>query len=139
MQVQLEIAKAQAEIAKLQAEAMELQTRAGLNQAKTQTEAIQPEVQAAEVMLKGIYQTPEAEVQAEFDRRVQMAELMVAAEDVQSNERITQMQLQGKDRDSARKHASDMAKAQANVAASEVKARGQVEAARAKPQPKPLQ
>jgi hypothetical protein len=92
--VQLQIAQAQRELAKTEAETAEIQSRAMLNQAKFQTELVQPQIQTAEVAMKGIYNTPEEQMQAEFDRRLGLAELMETKADRESNERIAQMQTQ---------------------------------------------
>lgn len=81
----LELAKKRAEIAKLTAEA-------GLTQAKTQSEMLEPSLRAQEIATKGIYKTPEDRINEEFDRRIRMAELALEREQTQSDERIAQMQ-----------------------------------------------
>lgn len=121
-QAQLALVKVQAEIAKLQAETVELQTRAGLNQAKTQTELVEPEIRAAEVASKGIYSIEGDDQQAaEFDRRLQLVNAQLTAEDIASNERLAHVQAQASvERERIKAGAKvrgDMAKAGAQVAA----------------------
>ena len=86
--LQLQIAEVQAKIRKLNAEA-------GLIAQKTVTEQTKPELQAHELALKGVYQTPEEQMQAEFDRRMKIGDQLIAAEDVKSNERIAVIQAGG--------------------------------------------
>jgi len=82
----LELAKKQAEIAKTQA-----QTR--LLNAQTRSETIAPELEARSIALKGIYKTPEDQINEEFDRRMEMAKLAVTKHGIDSRERIADKQI----------------------------------------------
>jgi hypothetical protein len=99
VEIQLAIAEKTALIEEKRAKTAELRAKAALIAAQTQTELIRPEVMTREVMTKGLYQTPEAEVQAEFDRRMEMADVMLREEDIKSNERIATMQSGGSSQD----------------------------------------
>jgi hypothetical protein len=82
----LELAKKQAEIAKIQA-----QTRLLTEQANS--ESVAPELQAQEIMLKGIYETPQDQINAEFDRRLAAAKLFLEKQGIESRERIADKQI----------------------------------------------
>jgi len=82
----LELAKKQAEIAKTQA-----QTR--LLNAQTRSETIASELEARSIALKGIYKTPEDQINEEFDRRMEMAKLAVTKHGIDSRERIADKQI----------------------------------------------
>lgn len=112
VQIQLEIAERQAKIRKLNAEA-------GLAEAKTQTEMIEPEIQAREVMMKGIYEVPQAQQSNEFDRRMKLAEQILDAQDIESNERIARIQ-------AAASVQREKVRGAANVAAARTKSQGDV-------------
>jgi hypothetical protein len=92
---QLEIAEKQLKLEETRAKIANLQSQTGLNAAKTQSELAEPHLRAQEIALKGIYNTPEEQMQAEFDRRIAIGDQMLEAEDIKSNERIAAMQTQG--------------------------------------------
>lgn len=98
---QIEILERQVRIAKLQAEIARLHAQARLYNAQANSEQLEPQLQAQSIALKGIYNTPEDQMMAEFDRRMAAAEVMIDAEradtermEVASNERIAQTQLE---------------------------------------------
>jgi len=123
MQQQLQQVVMALEIAEKQGKVRELNARAGLQEQKAATEVHEPELRAAALATKGIYDTPDAQMAGEFDRRMQIADKMLQAEDIASNERITTMQTQSKGR-------SDEVNAKTKLAAEIVKARSQMEAKR---------
>jgi hypothetical protein len=51
-------------------------------------------LESQKIALKGIYKTPEEQIDEEFDRRMKVAELKLKAADISSNERITERQAQ---------------------------------------------
>jgi hypothetical protein len=93
--VQLQLEQLRRDIVKTQAETAQIIAETQLTQAKTQTELVQPAIQTRETMMKGIYNTPEEQMAAEFDRRLKMAELVEARAERESDERIARMQVQG--------------------------------------------
>lgn len=119
VQIQLQIAKGQAEIRKLNAQATELEAQAQLELARARTEAAQPILQAREIALKGIYNTPQEQMAQEFDHRMRVAEQITQAADIESNERIAAAQTQAS-------VAKERIKAAATVEAARTKARGEV-------------
>jgi hypothetical protein len=82
----LELAKKQSEIAKIQA-----QTR--LLNAQAASEAVAPALEAQSIALKGIYKTPEDQINEEFDRRMRMADLAIKEKGIDSRERIADKQI----------------------------------------------
>ena len=96
---QLQLAKLQAEVLEAQARTQELQSRAVLNVEKAKDVSIDNQLEAHSISMKGIYNTPEDQMQAALVERGKMADRMLeamrlredAAERV-SNERIVQMQ-----------------------------------------------
>jgi len=130
VQIQLQIEEARAKIAKLQAEAAEAQAAAMLKMAEARTEAAQPALQAREIALKGIYNTPQEQMAQEFDHRMTVAQQMLDAADIQSNERIAQAQAQASVE-------REKIKAAANVRSAAVKAQGGVVEAAVAPRPAP--
>ena len=92
LQAQLQQTAVQLEIAEKQAKIAELNSQAALNNAKARAAMIQPEIDAREVALKGVYNTPQEQMQAEFDRRMKIGDQIIAQEDIASNERIANAQ-----------------------------------------------
>jgi hypothetical protein len=82
----LTLAQKQAEIAKTQAETRKLN-------AETQSELVAPQLEAQSIALKGIYQTPQDEINAEFDRRMKLAKLSLENKGIESRERIADKQI----------------------------------------------
>jgi hypothetical protein len=109
--MQLDMATKKNQIAKLQAETLKITAETQLTYAKVQTELVQPQIQTTEVAMKGVYNTPEEQMQSEFDRRLQIANLMETKADRESNERIARMQTQG----AVAKAALEAAAAQTNA------------------------
>jgi len=91
--LQLQRVAAQLELAKTQAEIARLQAQARLYNAQAQSEAVAPALEAQSIALKGIYKTPEDQINEEFDRRIAMAELSIKNKEVDSNERIADKQI----------------------------------------------
>lgn len=116
MDAQLEMAKKQAETARLNA-----QTR--LYDAQAQHEMVKPQLEFRNMMLKGVYAEGE-NADREFDRRMRIADQMLKREDILSNERIAQIQMQGTMRKS-------MVDAQAKVRTGMLSAQAQNRAAEA--------
>ena len=87
MDAQLELATKQAKIA-------ETQAKTRLYNAQANSEALEPTLESQKIALKGIYKTPEEQINDEFDRRMRVAELKLKAADIASNERITERQAQ---------------------------------------------
>lgn len=117
MQEQFKQVMMQLAVAEAQAKTRKLNADAGLSEQKTITEQVEPQLRATALATKGIYDTPEGQMAAEFDRRLQIADRMLEAEDIQSNERITTMQMQTKMQ-------SDNVSARAKVTAERIKALG---------------
>jgi hypothetical protein len=109
---QLQQVNLQLEIEEKKAKIAELQARTALQTAKAQNEAMEPQYRSMEIATKGIYAVQEQRQEAEFNRRMQIADKVLQKKDIESNERIAAMQTQGK------------------VAAEAVKARGADRAAR---------
>jgi hypothetical protein len=86
--IELQIAEKRAQIAKLQAET-------ALAQAKARQAYLQPALDARELSMKGVYNSPEEQMAAEFDRRMKIGDQMLKEQDIQSNERIARMQVEG--------------------------------------------
>jgi hypothetical protein len=84
---QLELATKQAKLAETQAK-----TRL-LNAQAVTAESMQPELEAQKVALKGIYRTPAEEIDAEFDRRIQMANVMLKDKEINMKGQIADKQI----------------------------------------------
>jgi len=82
----LELAKTRAEIARLNAQTM-------LIEAQTLTERFRPRLEAEKIATKGIY-AQQDQSNKNFQNRLKMADTMVKAQDVASNERIADKQTQ---------------------------------------------
>jgi len=89
---QLTVAKAQLELRKLQAEIARLESQTMVDRAKARQLMLQPEIDARSIAMKGIYNTPEEQMQAEFDRRMKIGDQMLEKADIESNERIAGLQ-----------------------------------------------
>ena len=85
--MQLEIEEKMARIA-------ELKSQAGLNSARTQTELLQPQLEAQKLATKGIYSVPEDRQQGEFDRRMQIADRMLKKREIDVKEKVADQQFQ---------------------------------------------
>jgi hypothetical protein len=92
MQAQLQQASIQLEIAEKQAKIAELNARTQLQNAKARNEQLEPMFRQMDIATKGIYSTPEEQQANEFDRRMQFADRILKAKDIQSNERIAHIQ-----------------------------------------------
>ncbi len=108
---QMQMALMQAQIGELQAKANMNNAQAELNSVKAMLE---PEAVKAEQMAAMTKNLPsDAEIaQQQFDNRVKVADLMLKEEEKNSNERITQMQMQVKKEESERnaKYVEDVKK-----------------------------
>jgi hypothetical protein len=76
---QLELAKVQAETRKLNAEARDKE--------------LEPMLEAREQSLRGIYQTSQDKINAEFDRRMAVADMFIKEKGIDSRERIADKQI----------------------------------------------
>ena len=85
-------ADAKLELAKKAAETARLRAQARLYDAQAITEQTRPMIEAQKVALKGIYKTPEQQIDEEFDRRMRVAELKLEAAQIASDERISESQ-----------------------------------------------
>lgn len=97
--MQLQLVETNAKIAKLVAETDKLR-------AETRNEALEPMFKAQELALRGIYKTPEEQMDGEFDRRLEVARLMLDEKQMESDERITAMQMAGSAARQAPQHLS---------------------------------
>ena len=84
---------AQLDLATKQAKIAELQAKTRLLNAQAITEQSAPMLEAQKVALKGIYETPQDQINAEFDRRMQMADLAIKDKGIDSRERIADKQI----------------------------------------------
>jgi hypothetical protein len=89
----LQQADAKLELAKKAAETSRLRAQARLYDAQANTEALQPALESQKIALKGIYKTPEEQIDEEFDRRMRVAELKLEAAQMNSDERIADKQV----------------------------------------------
>lgn len=130
MQQQIQAATVQLQLAKIQAEIAELNSRARLQDSKTRNEILEPKFKALDVATKGIYQVAESQQQAQFDRRMAIADRALQNKDIESNERIARIQSGQSVRSEAIKSAgavaSERVRARAQVASERTKARGAV-------------
>ena len=85
-------ADAKLELAKKAAETARLRAQARLYDAQAITEQTKPAIEAQKVALKGIYKTPEEQMDEEFDRRMRVADLKLNAAQMMSDERIAESQ-----------------------------------------------
>jgi hypothetical protein len=128
LQMQLQQVTIQLEIAEKTAKIRKLNAEAGLAEAQTQSEVVEPQIQAREAMLKGIYEVPQAQQRAEFDKRMKLAETFLKKADIVSNERIAQTQ-------AAASVERERVKAAGAVAAAQTQGSAQVAAAQVPPPP----
>jgi hypothetical protein len=95
MQQQLMQAQVQLQIAEIQAKIAELQARANLQNAKARNEALEPEFKQVELATKGIYAVQAEQQNQVFEQRLQLVDRAIQMEDIRSNERIADKQMQG--------------------------------------------
>jgi hypothetical protein len=126
-QQQLQAATLQYQIAELAAKTRELNARAGLQEAKTQTEMMEPQFRQVELATKGIYQVQENQQAAEFDRRMAVVDRAIEMEDIKSNERIAKIQSGGKVKSEAFKSAGALASERVRAQAERAKSRDGVQ------------
>lgn len=101
-QQQMEQQQAQMQMALIQAQIAELQSKAGVNQANAQKTTVEaqlaPEETKAKVLSAISRNLPneDGEANAEFDRRVKIADLMLKEEEINSRKAIVAMQMAAK-------------------------------------------
>jgi len=93
LDAQLEQAMKALELAKTRAEIARLNAQTALLNAQTVTEQFRPRLEAEKIATKGIY-AQQDQSNKNFQNRLKMADTMVRAQDVQSNERIADKQTQ---------------------------------------------
>jgi len=125
LQTQMAQTAAQLQIAEGQAKIAELGARTRLQDAKAANEAREPMYKSMEIATKGIYEVQQAQQSAEFDRRMAVADRILKAKDIDSNERIARMQ-------SGASVAAEKVKSVGSVATEAVRARGAHAAERTK-------
>lgn len=91
--LQLQRIDAHIELAVKQAKLAEIQAKTRLLNAQANTETVEPRFRAEELALRGIYKTPEDQIDAEFDRRMQIADLSIKEKGIDSRERIADKQI----------------------------------------------
>jgi hypothetical protein len=96
--IQMQRMDAQLELATKQVKIAETQAKTRLYNAQANSEAVGPALESQKIALKGIYKTPEEQIDEEFDRRMKVAELKLKAADIASNERITDRQTSASER-----------------------------------------
>ena len=149
LQQQLQQVTVQLTIAETQAKIRELNSRANLQDAKAQTEVLEPQFRQVELATKGIYQVQADQQDRVLDRRLKLVDRAIELEDVRSNERIAHIQsgrkVQSEAVKSAGAVASERVRAQAEraKAGSDERARAResaasVGAARASAEPRPV-
>lgn len=82
------------DLATKQGKIAETAARTRLLNAQAQSEAVAPQLEAQSIALKGIYKTPEDQINEEFDRRMRMADLAIKNKGIDSRERIADKQIQ---------------------------------------------
>lgn len=94
--VAIELARQDAliELAVKKQKIAESAARTRLLDAQTRSEYIEPQLQAQSIALKGIYSTPEDRINAEFDRRLEVAKLMQKDAEAKGRERIAEKQIE---------------------------------------------
>ena len=108
LQQQFQQLTIQLQIEETRAKVAELQSRTRLQDAKAHNESLEPQFKAAEIATKGIYEVKADQQKAEFDRRMALTDRYLENKDIDSNERIANLQTR------------------ASVASEQVKVRGQV-------------
>jgi hypothetical protein len=116
MQQQLQQVGVQLQIAEARAKIRELESRANLQDAKTQNERLEPQFKRLDVATKGIYKIAAEQQNNEFERRMKIADRVLKAKDIASNERIARIQ-------SGQSVRSEMVKSAGAVASERVRAR----------------
>lgn len=119
LQQQITQAAAQLQLAELQAKVAELQARANLQNAKAQNERLEPGFRQVELATKGIYQVAADQQDRAFKSRMAVVDAKLKARDIDSNERIVNVQ------------------SRASLASEAVKARGTMAAAKKAEAPAP--
>jgi len=112
MQAQLGQLQIQLQIAETQAKIGELKARTDLQNVKARNATLEPQFRQMEIATKGIYQVHADQQDRAFKQRLAMTDSMLKARDINSNERIAQMQSQAS-------VASEAIKARATAAAKE--------------------
>lgn len=99
---QAQQAQMQAQMQLAQAQAAEVQSKAGLNQAQAQKTMVEAQLAPDETKAKVLsaisrnLPSEDNQANAEFDRRVKIADLMLKEKDIESNERIAAAQMTAK-------------------------------------------
>jgi hypothetical protein len=91
LQQQLAQAQMQLQIAETNARVNELNSRANLQNAKAQNEVLEPQFKQVELATKGIYAARENQ-ETILEQRMALVDRAIKYEDIQSNERIAQVQ-----------------------------------------------
>jgi hypothetical protein len=91
--LQMQYLDAQVEIAGKQQKIAESQAKTRLLNAQAQTEMLEPQIEAQKVAMRGIYELPQEQIAAEFDRRMKIAQLSVDSKGIESRERIADKQI----------------------------------------------
>lgn len=149
MQAQIAKVGMELQMAEMQAKIAELGARTRLQDAKARNEMLEPRFKALDVATKGIYQVQQNQQQAQFDRRMAIADRVLQNKDIDSNERIARIQSGASVKSEAFKSvgsvASERVRAQAEraKASADERARAResaasVGAARASAEPKPV-
>jgi hypothetical protein len=92
LQQQITQAGAELQLAELQAKVAELQARANLQNAKAQNERLEPGFRQVELATKGIYQVAADQQDRAFKSRMAVVDAKLKARDIDSNERIANVQ-----------------------------------------------
>ena len=90
--IEMQRMDAQLELATKQAKIAETQAKTRLYNAQAQSEAMEPALESQKIALKGIYKTPEEQINEEFDRRLEAAKIRLRAAEMSSDERIAESQ-----------------------------------------------
>ena len=90
--IQMQRMDAQLELATKQAKLAETRAKTRLLDAQARSELIEPEFKSQQIAMKGIWKTPEEQIDEEFDRRMRVATMALDKEQMESDERIARMQ-----------------------------------------------
>jgi hypothetical protein len=90
--IQLQRMDAQLELATKKAKLAEIQAKTRLLDAQARSEMLEPMMESQRIATKGIYKTPEEQIDEEFDRRMRIAQMALEKEQMESDERIAAMQ-----------------------------------------------
>ena len=91
--IELQRQDALLDLATKQAKIAEIQAKTRLLNEQANSESVAPELEAQAIALKGIYETPQDQINAEFDRRLAAAKLFLEQEGIKSRERIADKQI----------------------------------------------